>query len=141
MAQTRRIQTSVLDVAYEDGGPSDGQPVVLLHGYERRLLPNVGHNLPQEAPTDFAQAIVDVGVKPRKAQMTDIVSHGHNAAREQPTVNLILATLRIVTEVLREWRRRYRSRRELAQYAYHERSDLGCAADIDTEIAKPFWRK
>jgi uncharacterized protein YjiS (DUF1127 family) len=175
MAQTRRIQTSILDVAYEDGGPSDGQPVVLLHGYpydvhafdavvpllndkgfrtivpylrgcggtryERRLLPNVRHNPPQGAFTDFAQAIVDVGVKPQKAQTTDIVSHGLNAAREQPTVNLILATLRIVTEVLREWRRRYRSRRELTQYAYHERSDLGCAADIDTEIVKPFWRK
>jgi uncharacterized protein YjiS (DUF1127 family) len=109
--------------------------------YERRLLPNVGHNPPQEPPTDFAQAIVDVGVKPQEAQMTDIVSHGHNASREQPTVNLILATVRIVTEVLREWRRRYRSRRELAQYAYHERNDLGCGADLDAEIAKPFWRK
>jgi hypothetical protein len=38
MAQTRRIQTSVLDVAYEDGGPSDGQPVVLLHGYPLQSL-------------------------------------------------------------------------------------------------------
>ena len=111
MAQTRRIQASVLDVAYGDGGPSDGQ------------------------------AIVDVGVKPQEARMTDVVSHGHDAAREQPTVNSILATLRIVIEVLREWRRRSRSRWELAQYADHERSDLGCAADLDAEIAKPFWRK
>ena len=33
MVQTRRIRTSVLDVAYEEGGPSDGRPVVLLHGW------------------------------------------------------------------------------------------------------------
>lgn len=28
--------------------------------YEHRLLKNIGHNLPQEAPQDFAQAIIDV---------------------------------------------------------------------------------
>ncbi len=28
--------------------------------YERRLLANVGHNVPQEAPRDFAQAILDL---------------------------------------------------------------------------------
>jgi pimeloyl-ACP methyl ester carboxylesterase len=33
MAQIERIRTSVLDVAYEHSGPSDGRPVVLLHGY------------------------------------------------------------------------------------------------------------
>ena len=73
--------------------------------------------------------------------MTDIVSHAHGAVREQPTLNFNLAKARIVTEVLREWRRRYRSRWELAQYAYHERSDLGFAPELDAEITKPFWRK
>jgi pimeloyl-ACP methyl ester carboxylesterase len=28
--------------------------------YERRVVPLVGHNLPQEAPKDFAQAVIDV---------------------------------------------------------------------------------
>ena len=29
----RRVRTSALDVAYEEHGPSDGDPVVLLHGF------------------------------------------------------------------------------------------------------------
>jgi pimeloyl-ACP methyl ester carboxylesterase len=29
-------------------------------GYERRVVPVVGHNLPQEAPREFAQAVLDV---------------------------------------------------------------------------------
>jgi pimeloyl-ACP methyl ester carboxylesterase len=33
MAQIRRIRTPVLDVIYEHGGLSDGQPVLLLHGW------------------------------------------------------------------------------------------------------------
>ena len=28
--------------------------------YERRVFPRVGHNLPQEAPREFAQAVLDV---------------------------------------------------------------------------------
>jgi pimeloyl-ACP methyl ester carboxylesterase len=40
--------------------------------YERRVIPLVGHNLPQEAPLEFAQAILDVASKAkggsRKAQ-------------------------------------------------------------------------
>jgi uncharacterized protein YjiS (DUF1127 family) len=65
----------------------------------------------------------------------DCVTDAHAAAK------LILAMLRTVFEVAREWRRRYRSRCELASYAHHERSDLGFAADLDAEIAKPFWRE
>jgi pimeloyl-ACP methyl ester carboxylesterase len=33
LAQSAHIRTSVLDVAYEHGGPAAGLPVVLLHGY------------------------------------------------------------------------------------------------------------
>ena len=33
MAQLTRVRTSVLDIAYEDGGATDALPVVLLHGY------------------------------------------------------------------------------------------------------------
>ena len=61
--------------------PKISVPVIVLHGavdgviparasegherhftqrYERRLLDNVGHNVPQEAPREFAQAILDL---------------------------------------------------------------------------------
>src|SRR5215207_11670514 len=33
MAQLARVRTPVLDFAYEHGGPGDGLPAVLLHGY------------------------------------------------------------------------------------------------------------
>jgi len=28
--------------------------------YERRVIPGVGHNLPQEAPRDFAEAVLSL---------------------------------------------------------------------------------
>ena len=31
--------------------------------YERRVVPNVGHNLPQEAPREFAAAMRDLLAK------------------------------------------------------------------------------
>ena len=43
--------------------------------------------------------------------------------------------------ILRDWRHNYRSRRELASYSRYERNDLQFSAEIDAEIAKPFWRK
>jgi pimeloyl-ACP methyl ester carboxylesterase len=33
MAEIKRVRTSVLDIAYEESGPADGTPVVLLHGW------------------------------------------------------------------------------------------------------------
>jgi pimeloyl-ACP methyl ester carboxylesterase len=33
LAQLAHVRTSVLDIAYEDSGPADALPVVLLHGY------------------------------------------------------------------------------------------------------------
>ena len=33
MAKLARVRTSVLEVAYEDDGPADALPVLLLHGY------------------------------------------------------------------------------------------------------------
>jgi pimeloyl-ACP methyl ester carboxylesterase len=32
-AQLRRARTAVLDIAYEEGGPADGVPVFLMHGF------------------------------------------------------------------------------------------------------------
>jgi uncharacterized protein YjiS (DUF1127 family) len=43
--------------------------------------------------------------------------------------------------LVKEWWRRYRSRLELASYSHEQRQDLGFSADLDCEIAKPFWKK
>jgi len=43
--------------------------------------------------------------------------------------------------LVREWWRRYRSRFELASYSHDQRKDFGFSADVDSEIAKPFWKK
>jgi pimeloyl-ACP methyl ester carboxylesterase len=29
----KTVRTPVLDIAYEESGPSDGRPVVLMHGF------------------------------------------------------------------------------------------------------------
>lgn len=47
---------------------------------------------------------------------------------------------RRVIEIIREWRRRAQSRRELAMLSELERKDLGYRDRIAAEIAKPFWR-
>ena len=44
-------------------------------------------------------------------------------------------------EVLHTWRRRYRTRQELAQWTEHDLHDIGLSrADVISEIEKPFWR-
>ena len=43
--------------------------------------------------------------------------------------------------LVRDWWHRYRSRLELASYSHDQRKDLGFSADVDGEIAKPFWKK
>ena len=65
----QQIDAGALNVGYAEAGPSDGPAAVLLHGWpyaftgrkeHRDLTGGLEHNLPQEAPRDFAQAIVDV---------------------------------------------------------------------------------
>lgn len=73
--------------------------------------------------------------------MTDLVYSRRSACSKKATLSAIVAMAKMAVEIVREWRHRYRSRRELALYSYHERKDLGFAADIDAEIARPFWRK
>ena len=73
--------------------------------------------------------------------MTDIVFSDRQTSAVRATPNTLLLVIKATIGVAREWRRRYRSRCELASYAYYERSDLGFAAELDAEIAKPFWRK
>ncbi len=53
----------------------------------------------------------------------------------------ILTLARAAGVVVSEWRRRSRSRMELASYSYDKRNDLGFAAEVDAEIAKSFWQK
>ena len=38
----------------------DGQAGKFTGGYERRLMPKVGHNVPQEAPAETVAAIRDL---------------------------------------------------------------------------------
>jgi len=73
--------------------------------------------------------------------MTDIAFIGRNGFHDRPTLSLIVTTARTAFEVLREWQRRHRSRQELALFSRHERNDLPFSGDVDTEIAKPFWKK
>jgi pimeloyl-ACP methyl ester carboxylesterase len=39
---------------------SEGHAAQFTGRYERRVLPSIGHNVPQEAPADFAAAVLDV---------------------------------------------------------------------------------
>ena len=73
--------------------------------------------------------------------MTDVAFSSRSAFSEKATLNMILAMAKMIVEVVREWRHRYRSRQELAMYSHHERNDLSFATDVDAEIAKPFWKK
>jgi uncharacterized protein YjiS (DUF1127 family) len=43
--------------------------------------------------------------------------------------------------LVRAWWHRYRSRLELASYSHDQRKDLGFSANVNGEIAKPFWKK
>lgn len=43
-------------------------------------------------------------------------------------------------EMLSEWRRRIKSRRELATLSYSDLKDIGYPAYAEAEKAKPFWR-
>jgi len=78
---------------------------------------------------------------PQERKMPDIAYRSRSASAKNSTLTVILAMAKMSSAVVREWRRRSRSRRELASYSYHERNDLPFAADVDAEIAKPFWRK
>lgn len=73
--------------------------------------------------------------------MTDIAFSGRQSPSHNVTPTLVFALAKKGLEVLREWRRRYRTRQELALFSYHERNDLPFAGDVDMEIAKPFWKR
>ncbi|NUW44103.1 alpha/beta fold hydrolase [Nonomuraea rhodomycinica] len=59
-----KVPTITLDAERDPftAPPGDGSSYrnMFTGTYEHRTLPGIGHNLPQEAPTAFAQAVVDV---------------------------------------------------------------------------------
>jgi uncharacterized protein YjiS (DUF1127 family) len=77
----------------------------------------------------------------QEKKMTDIAYFRRSAFAEHVRLSSIDTIAKAVVEVLREWRRRARSRKELAMYSYHERNDIRGAAQVDAEIMKPFWQK
>jgi pimeloyl-ACP methyl ester carboxylesterase len=51
-----------------DGAAADGSAYRKQFSgkYEHRILKGIGHNVPQEAPKDFAQAVIGVNGRRRK---------------------------------------------------------------------------
>jgi hypothetical protein len=72
----KQVDAGLLNVGYSEAGPAHGRAVILLHGwhydihsfvdvapllYSHRTIEGcIGHNLPEEAPGGFAEAIIDV---------------------------------------------------------------------------------
>lgn len=60
---TITVPTKVLHGGHDGVGPaeqSERHQRFFTGPYQRRLLPRIGHNVPQEAPIDFAAAILDL---------------------------------------------------------------------------------
>jgi uncharacterized protein YjiS (DUF1127 family) len=73
--------------------------------------------------------------------MSDTVFLTRSPLHASPRTSRIVSMGTSAYALIREWWHRYRSRRELALYSHYERNDLSFAADVDAEIAKPFWKK
>ena len=75
--------------------------------------------------------------------MTDTIfpiqSLGHASALR--TLACTMDAMGTSYALVRDWWQRYRSRLELASYSHDQRKDLCFSADVDGEIAKPFWKK
>lgn len=61
----KRVQAGVLEVAYEESSPAGGAASerherFFTAAYERRVIPAVGHNLPQEAPRELSAAVASL---------------------------------------------------------------------------------
>ncbi len=73
----RNTNAGDLNVSYFEAGSRKGLPVILLHGFpydihaykevvpllisshlKHEILPNIGHNVPQEDPKNFSEAIL-----------------------------------------------------------------------------------
>lgn len=67
------------------------------------------------------------------------ISAVHNSAIERVKISILTSPV-AVRAVMRQWRRNYRERRDLASMSARDRYELGFIGDVDAEIAKPFWR-
>lgn len=53
---------------------------------------------------------------------------------------MVTTTFMRTRAIIGEWRRRSRSRRELAMLEQAERHDLAFRFDLNAEMHKPFWQ-
>jgi len=53
---------------------------------------------------------------------------------------MLKTTFRHTHEIISEWRRRARERRELARLGELGLHDLACRYDVQAEMRKPFWQ-
>ena len=53
---------------------------------------------------------------------------------------MLTMTFRQTREIIGEWRRRSRTRRELAMLGELDRHDLAYRFDVNAEMHKPFWQ-
>ena len=56
----RRSRCRARPTAFSRRPPSSKHAVNFTGPYQRRVLPNVGHNPPQEAPEAFAEAVLEL---------------------------------------------------------------------------------
>jgi uncharacterized protein YjiS (DUF1127 family) len=73
--------------------------------------------------------------------------HFSVSARSAPPLGRVVSALRFVPTLwmqvistISEWRRRMRSRRELAGLSYRELKDVGYPGAAEAEKYKPFWQ-
>jgi hypothetical protein len=55
----RSVETDVLRIAYVEYGPTDGDARMFVGLHEHRVV-DAGHNLPQQKPQAFADAVLKV---------------------------------------------------------------------------------
>jgi pimeloyl-ACP methyl ester carboxylesterase len=89
VAQLTRVQTAVLDLAYEQGGPADALPVVLLHGYP--YAPRAFDDVVPIVNAAGFRTIVPYlrGYGPTRFSSADIPRSGEQAALGQDLLELL----------------------------------------------------
>jgi pimeloyl-ACP methyl ester carboxylesterase len=89
MTRLRRVRTPVLDLAYEESGPPEGQPVILLHGFPYDV----------RAFDDIVPLLADAGVRviapflrgfgPTRFTRVETMRSGQQAALGQDLLDLL----------------------------------------------------
>jgi pimeloyl-ACP methyl ester carboxylesterase len=150
MAQLARVRTPVLDFAYEQGGPADALPVVLLHGYpyDARAFDEVGVILNGEGLRTIVPYLRGYG--PTRFLSPDTPRSGQQAALGQDVLDLLDALQirqavlagfdwggRAACVVTALWPERVRG---LVSCAGYQIQDLARGGDpVDPEQERRFW--